>query len=103
MPRSILCVILVIALTFSVSAKDVPLQVTNWPPTGSTVVRISLGRFKEIGSVAGQHTYVIDTTAESLWNKKISHLGFNLYLFDKNKTRIGDGWIAIDNLSPGQH
>jgi hypothetical protein len=30
-------------------------------------------------------------SAASLWNKKISHLGFNLYHFDKNKVRIGNG------------
>jgi hypothetical protein len=77
-------------------------MVINWPQTGTPAVRITLGKFKEIGSIAGQHTYVIDTTADSFWNKKISHIGFNLYLFDKNKTRIGDGWITIDNLSPGQ-
>jgi len=41
-------------------------------------------------------------TAENLWNKKISHLGFNLYLYDKNKIRIGDGWITLDNVTPGQ-
>jgi hypothetical protein len=45
---------------------------------------------------------VIDMTAENLWNKKISHLGFNLYLYDKNKIRIGDGWITLDNVTPGQ-
>jgi hypothetical protein len=84
------------------AAKDVPTQVINWPQTGSPVIRITLGKFKEISSVAGQHTYLIDTTAASLWNKKIAHLGFNLYLFDKNKVRIGDGWITLDNLTPGQ-
>jgi len=37
-----------------------------------------------------------------LLNKKISHLGFNLYLYDKNKIRIVDGWITLDNVTPGQ-
>lgn len=74
----------------------------NWPQTGSPVIRITLGKFREISSVAGQHTYLIDTTAENLWTKKISHLGFDLYLFTKNKVRIGDGWITLDNLTPGQ-
>jgi hypothetical protein len=37
-----------------------------------------------------------------LRNKKISHLGSNLDLFDKNKVRIGDRWITLDNLTPGQ-
>ena len=92
---------LVIAATLS-AAKDAPTQVINWPQTGSTVIRITLGKFKEIGSVAGQHTFVADTTAENLWSKKISHIGFNLYLYDKSKVRIGDGWITVEDVSPGQ-
>jgi len=92
---------LLLAVT-SLVAKDAPPQVINWPPTGSTVVRLTLGRFKEISSVAGQRSYLAETTAENLWGKKISHIGFNLYLYDKNKVRIGDGWISLDNVTPGQ-
>jgi len=89
-------------VTSSLAGKDAPTQVINWPQTGNPVVRITLGKFKEISSVAGQHNYLVDTTAENLWSKKISRLGFNLYLYDKNKVRIGDGWITIENVSPGQ-
>lgn len=83
-------------------AKDAPAQTVNWPSTGAPVVRVTLGKFKEISSIAGQRSYVSETSAENLWNKKISHLGFNLYLYDKNKVRIGDGWINIDNVAEGQ-
>jgi hypothetical protein len=100
--KAIAAALFTIVVTYSLAGKDAPTQVINWPQTGSTVVRITLGKFKEIGSLAGQHTYVIDTTAENLWNKKISHIGFNLYLYDKNKTRIGDGWITLDSVAPGQ-
>ena len=102
MSRILAAAFFITVVTCSLAGKDAPTQVINWPPTGSTVVRITLGKFKEISSVVGQHNYVIDTTAENLWNKKISHIGFNLYLYDKNKVRIGDGWITLDNVSPGQ-
>ena len=102
MYKIIAAALVVVAATCSLAAKDIPAQVINWPQTGSPVIRITLGKFRDISSVAGQHSYLIDTTAESLWNKKISHLGFNLYLFDKNKVRIGDGWITLDDLTPGQ-
>ena len=94
--------IFTIIVTYTLAAKDTPTQVINWPPTGSVIVRVTLGKFKEISSVVGQRNYVIETTAENLWNKKISRLGFNLYLYDKNKVRIGDGWITIENVPPGQ-
>jgi hypothetical protein len=102
MSKIIAAAVFVVVATCSLAAKDVPAQVINWPQNSAPVIRITLGKFREISSVAGQHTYLIDTTAESLWNKKISHLGFNLYLIDKNKVRIGDGWITLDNLTPGQ-
>jgi len=102
MSKIIAAVLFTLVVTYSLAGKDAPTQVINWPQTGSAVVRVTLGKFKEIGSVAGQHNYVIDTTAENLWNKKISHLGFNVYLYDKNKVRIGDGWITLDNVAPGQ-
>jgi PEGA domain len=96
-------VILLLAFTIGLSsAKDTPTQVINWPDGTSTIVRVTLGKFKELSSISSQRNYVIETTAENLWNKKISHLGFNLYLYDKNKVRIGDGWITLDNIGPGQ-
>lgn len=97
-------VVFAILAAAPLAAKDSPppAQVINWPATGSTVVRITLGKFKEISSVAGQRSYVSDTTAENVWGKKISHITFMLYLYDKNKARIGDGWITLDNATPGQ-
>src|ERR1700727_657809 len=90
----------VVVVTCSLAARDVPTRVINWPQTRSPVIRITLGKVKKISSVGGQHPSLIDTTAASLWNKKISHLSFNFYLFDKNKVRIGDGWITLDNPHP---
>jgi len=97
----VVTVFTMIAMSF-LAAKEAPTQVINWPDTGSPVVRVTLGKFKEISFVVGRHNYVVDAMAENLWSRKISHLGFNLYLFDKNKVRIGDGWITLDNIVPGQ-
>ncbi len=99
---TILATVLLLAASVPVSAKDSPAQVINWPQTGSAVVRITLGKFKELSSMSSQRNYVIETIAENLWSKKIPHMGFNLYIYDKNKVRIGDGWITLDNVSPGQ-
>jgi hypothetical protein len=102
MTKIIAAALLTVFATGLIEAKDAPTQIINWPSTGTTVVRVTIGKFREISTVAGQHNYVIDTTAENLWSKKISRLGFNLYLFDKNKVRIGDGWITIENVPPRQ-
>src|SRR6266851_1433258 len=93
-------------------ASSITLQ---WPQD-KPAIKLTFGKFQQIAVLAGQSTFVCDvvvenlsdkpvpraSTAENLWNKKISGLGFNLYLYDKNKVRIGDGWITIENVPPGQ-
>jgi hypothetical protein len=83
-------------------AKDPPPQVIVWPASGQPVIRFSFGKFKESGSSGKQHSYMIDVTAENLWGKKISKADFSLYLFDKDKVRIGEGYISISDVAPAQ-
>ena len=83
-------------------AKDPPAQVIVWPESGPSVVRVSFARFKEVGSNAGQHNYASDTTVDNLWGKPILRADFSLYLFDKNKARIGEGWISLSNMGVGE-
>ncbi|MGA7379514.1 MAG: PEGA domain-containing protein [Terriglobales bacterium] len=91
-----------ICLVGAAIGKDQPAQVIVWPENGSPVVRISLGKFKEISRVGNQHNYVIETTAENLWSKAITSATFNLYLFDKGKARIGEGWITLSSVASGE-
>jgi PEGA domain len=83
------------------NAKEPPAQVLVWPTSGAPVVRFSFGKFKETSSTGKQHTYTSDVVAENLWSKKISSAEFTLYVYDKNKVRIGDAWLSISDVSPG--
>lgn len=87
-------------LAVCAGAKEAPVQVLVWPPSGDPVVRISLGKFKEVGSSGGRHNYTTETTAGNLWGKPIPRADFSLYLFDKNKVRIGEAWISLSNVGP---
>ena len=82
-------------------AKDAP-QVVIWPESGAPVLRFSFSKFKEIGGIGKQRTYVTDTTAQNVWDKKISQASFSLYLFDKDKVRIGEGYITVNDVGPGE-
>ena len=42
----------------------------------------------------------MDTTAENLWGKPIPRADSFLYVFDKNKVRIGEGWISLSHVGP---
>jgi hypothetical protein len=95
-------ILLTLATASFAFAKDAPSQVITWPESGSPVVRVTLGKFKQIGSIGGQRTYIVDTTVENLRSKKISQLTFSLFIFDAKNTRIGDGWIDVQSVTPGQ-
>jgi hypothetical protein len=92
----------VIFLAPATIAKETSAQVIVWPSSGTPVVRFTFGKFKEISSLGNQHNYIIDTTAENIWGKKIPDAAFSLYLFDKNKARIGEGWITLSNVGAGE-
>jgi len=101
--RSVALLLSMLLLIGSVTfAKEQPVQNVTWPETGTPVLKFMFGKFKEIGGIGNQHTYVSDTTAENLWSKNIGDATFTLYLFDKNKTRIGEGFLTLSNVGPGQ-
>jgi PEGA domain len=85
-----------------VSAKDTPLQTIDWPSTGSPVVRFTFGKFKALPGMSSLHGYVMDTTAENLSHRVITSARFSVYLFDKNKVRIGEDTIGLTNVGPGE-
>ena len=98
----VLLPLLVLVVNNAVHAKEIPAQVITWPEQGSPVLRFTFGKFKEVGSLGTQRTYVSETTAENLWSKKISDANFALYLYDKNKVRIGEATLTVSNVAPGE-
>jgi hypothetical protein len=59
------------------------------------------GKFKEGPAYGREHNYTCETTAQNLWNKKIDAV-FSLYLFDKSNVRIGEGYVKVSNVGPGE-
>jgi hypothetical protein len=100
--RSFLVPLLFLAVISSMSAKDAPFQLITWPESGQPVLRFTFSRFKEIGGMGKERTYLTDTIAENLSDKAIGSANFSLYVFDKNQARIGEGYINLTNVSAGQ-
>lgn len=93
---------ILVGLSIAVAAKEQPPQVVVWPDTGTPALRFSFGKMKEIAAAGGLHSYTIDTTVQNLWGKVIPGAGFSLYLFDKNKVRVGEGYISLSNVGIGE-
>jgi hypothetical protein len=83
------------------SATDAPLQTIDWPSSGKAVVRFTLGKFKALPGTGNQRSYLMDTTAENVSTKRIPSARFNVYLYDKNRVRVGQSVMEILNLGPG--
>jgi len=92
---------LFLSSTFLFAAE--PQQVVFWPDAQHPMLRISFGKFKDMGgSVGSQRPFAIDTVAENTSTHLITNKQLLIYVFDKKKIRLAEGSIAITNLAPGQ-
>ncbi len=97
------CILLaLVALILPALGKETPLQVIDWPDSGSPVLRFTFSKFKQLPSMGNLHGYVMDTTAENLSARVIPSARFSIYLFDKNKVRVGEDVISVSNVGPGE-
>ncbi len=94
--------LLALLVTAAAFAKDQPAQVITWPDSGAPVLRFSFAKFKEVGGLGSERTFMTETTAENLGSKAVSNASFSLYLFDKNKVRIGEGMINLSGVRAGE-
>lgn len=86
----------------SLAAKGTPFQIVTWPDSGQPILRFTFSKFKDVGGMGKEHTYITDTAAENISDKAIGSANFSLYVFDRNKARIGEGYINLTNISAGQ-
>lgn len=92
---------LLLLFSFAASARDVQ-PIILWPSDDHPVVRFTFGKFVRVGSLGSEQSYIVEVTAENVWNKPIPSATFDAYFFDKNNVRIGSGYISISNVSVKQ-
>ncbi|MGP8184588.1 MAG: PEGA domain-containing protein [Terracidiphilus sp.] len=85
-----------------VLAKDAPLLTVDWPASGTPVLRFTFSKFKPLPGMGALHGYVMDVAAQNLSSNPIPSAKFRLYLFDKDKVRVGEDGIELSNVSPGE-
>jgi hypothetical protein len=94
--------IVLLLLTVPALAKEAPLAVIDWPATGTPVVRFTFGKFKQLQGMGTMRGFIMDTTAQNLSPKLISTAKFSVYLFDKNKIRVGEDSVVLNNVGPSE-
>jgi hypothetical protein len=86
MSRIAASTLLLFVVLSSLTAKDNPFQIVTWPDSGRPVLRFTFS----------------NTIAENLSDKTIGTANFSLYVLDKDKARIGAGYINLTNIGAGQ-
>jgi hypothetical protein len=99
--KAVSAIVLALLLGVVAHAKDEP-TVIVWPETGKPVLRFTFGKLREGTAYQHERHYTCDTAAENLWDKEISAATFSVYLFDKDNVRIGEGYVRVSNVSPGE-
>jgi hypothetical protein len=99
--NGLIALVLLHGLLATAHAKDEP-QTILWPSNGSPSIRFTFAKFKSLGTVANERTLVFETSAENLTPQLITRRDFKVYFFDKNRARIGDSSITLENLRPAE-
>lgn len=94
------CTILILLISCMSLAKDSAL-VLQWPPD-KPAVKLTFGKFQQIGVLAGQSTFVCDVVVENLTDKPLPRASFTIYGNDKNNVRIGEGLLLVSDVAPQQ-
>ncbi|MGA2568967.1 MAG: PEGA domain-containing protein [Terracidiphilus sp.] len=99
------CIFAMLALLASpllAKDKDTPLATVDWPASGTPVLRFTFSKFKALPGMGVLHGYVMDVAAQNLSSRPIPKAQFHLYLFDKDRVRVGEDGIELNNVSPGE-
>jgi len=102
-PRTKLLVFLLLILGVAhAKPKPEPSVVMFWPNADKPILKLTFGRFEQVGEYAGQKSFVSLVTLENISGKAIPKASFTIYLLDKDKVRIGDSILRVSDLAPGQ-
>jgi PEGA domain len=93
---------LAIFLCTALFAKEPSSVVMFWPSAGKPTIRLTFGKFQQLGSYGTQSSFVSDVTIQNMTDKQIPRASFTVYLLDRDKVRIGEGVLQVSNLGPEQ-
>jgi hypothetical protein len=94
--------LLLLLFSLPTGAKDKSPQVITWPSTGEPILKFTFGKLRRTASYGKRQSYEMEVSAQNLWSQAIPSAAFSLYVFDKTRTRIGDGYMSLSNVKAGE-
>jgi hypothetical protein len=73
-----------------------------WPSQDDAILKLTFSRFQNLATYAGKMTLVSTVVVQNLSAKPIPKASFSVALLDKDRVRIGNGILVIDDLNAGE-
>jgi hypothetical protein len=100
--RIVLLLGLSIVLGVSAVAKDKEIAMM-WPPNAANPsMSLVFSRFQQLAYYNGQNSLSTEVTVRNLSDKPIARASLTVYFYDKQKVRIGETSLLIQDLKVGQ-
>ena len=73
-----------------------------WPNQEAAILKLTFSKFQNMGTTSGQMLLGSNVLVQNLFTKTIPTASFSVALLDKDRVRVGDGLLSINNLESGQ-
>lgn len=100
--KRIIVILLLVLFPALLLAKNEPPIVLLWPNQNSPSLKLTFGRFNQVGGYSGQLSLESDVLIQNMTGKRIAQASFTVYMMDKNGVRIGNGTLSVNDLEGGQ-
>ena len=94
--------ILLLSLTAWTKDKNEAAITMVWPDAGNPTLKLAFGKFVQTAEYAGQKTLICDVVVQNVSQKRIPHASLTVRMLDKDKVRIADSMLNINDLGPGE-
>jgi hypothetical protein len=90
------------AVSACAKEKSEPSITMMWPDPGPSTLKVVFGRFVQQAFYNGQRSFVSSVIVQNVSTKRIPRASLSVRFFDKDKIRIGDSVLNVNDLGPGE-
>jgi hypothetical protein len=103
-PRCRLMAILVFISSIALAkGKPEPAITTMWPDSSNPTLKLVFGKFvQQALGYGGQTSFASDVLVQNVSAKRIPRASLTVRLFDRNKVRVGESVLNVNDLGPNE-
>jgi len=102
LPRFVVVAMLLVVTSFTLAKEKTDPGITMmWPDASHPTLKLVFGKFVRQGpGYGGETSFASDVLVQNVSAKRIPRASLTVRLFDRNKVRIGDSVLNVNDLGP---